>query len=99
LTVGDELRIVDPDEALAYRIQLGSEHWVVYRTLRGHRPRTFLGKHLIADFHCGRFSPGEGIIDDLVTITSHDQDDEDEDETGGESRGEASGEASGYEEE
>jgi hypothetical protein len=56
-----------------------------------------LGKHLIADFHCGRFSPGEGIIDDLVTITSHDQDDEDEDEdeTGGESRGEASG----YEEE
>lgn len=91
LTVADDLRIVDPDEALAYRIQIGSEHWVVYRTLRGHRPRTFLGKHLIADFHCGRFSPGEGIIDDLVTITSHDQDDEDEDETGGDTRGEASG--------
>lgn len=74
LTVGDTLRIVDPDEAVAHRIQMGSEQWVVYRSLRGERNRTYLGKHLIADFQCGRFYAGDGSIEDLVTITSHDHD-------------------------
>lgn len=72
LTVGDALRVVDADEAVAHRIQMGSEQWLVYRSLRGERNRTYLGKHLIADFQCGRFHPGDGSIEDLVTITSHD---------------------------
>lgn len=76
LTVGDTLRIVDPDEAVAHRIQLGSEQWVVYRSLRGTRNRTFLGRHLIADFYCARFQTGDGSYEDLVTITSHDQDEQ-----------------------
>jgi hypothetical protein len=74
LTVGDELRIVDPDEAVAHRIQMGSEHWVTYRSLRGERTRTFLGKHLVADFYCARFHPGDGSIEDLLTVGDHDED-------------------------
>jgi len=74
LTVGDELRIVDPDEAVAHRIQMGSEHWVTYRSLRGERNRTFLGKHLVADFYCARFHPGDGSLEDLLTVGDHDED-------------------------
>jgi hypothetical protein len=74
LTVGDELRIVDPDEAVAHRIQMGSEHWVTYRSLRGERTRTFMGKHLVADFYCARFHPGDGSIEDLLTVGDHDED-------------------------
>mgnify|MGYP007051632728 CR=1 FL=1 len=74
LTVADDLRLVDPDEAVAQRIQLGSEHWVLYRSLRGDRTRTFLGKHLVADFYCARFHPGDGRMEDLLTVGDHDED-------------------------
>lgn len=68
LTVGDELRIVDPDEAAAHRVQMGSEQWVTYWSLRGKRNRTFLGRHLCADFYCARFHPGDGSMEDLLTV-------------------------------
>lgn len=74
LTVADDLRLVDADEAVAQRIQLGSEHWVLYRSLRGERTRTFLGKHLVADFYCARFHPGDGRMEDLLTVGDHDED-------------------------
>jgi hypothetical protein len=74
LTIADDLRLVDPDEAMAHRIQLGSEQWVTYRSLRGERTRTFLGKHLIADFYCARFHPSDGRMEDLLTVGDHDED-------------------------
>jgi len=74
LTVADELRLVDADEALAQRIQMGSEQWVLYRSLRGERTRTFLGKHIVADFYCARFHPGDGRMEDLLTVGDHDED-------------------------
>lgn len=74
LTVADELRIVAGDEAVAQRIQCGSEQWVLYRSLRGERTRTFLGKHLLADFYCARFHPGDGRMEDLLTVGDHDED-------------------------
>lgn len=74
LTVADDLRLVDADEAVAQRIQMGSEHWVLYRSLRGERTRTFLGKHLVADFYCARFHPGDGRMEDLLTVGDHDED-------------------------
>ncbi len=74
LTVADDLRLVDADEAVAQRIQMGSEHWVLYRSLRGERTRTFLGKHIVADFYCARFHPGDGRMEDLLTVGDHDED-------------------------
>ncbi len=74
LTVADDLRLVDPDEAVAHRVQLGSEQWVIYRSLRGERTRTFLGKHLVADFYCARFHCGDGRMEDLLTVGDHDED-------------------------
>ncbi len=73
LTVADELRIVDADEAVAHRVQLGSEQWVIYRSLRGERNRTFLGKHLLADFYAARFHAGEGEMEDMLTVGERDE--------------------------
>ncbi len=68
LTIADELRIVSADEASGFRIQAGSEQWLVYRSLGERRCRTVLGKHLIADFFSGRFDPEDGNIEELVTV-------------------------------
>ncbi len=72
LTVAEDLRIVDGDQSVAYRIQQGSEQWVVYRMLHGDRTRTFIGKHLLADLYCARFHAGDGNMEDLVTVGDSD---------------------------
>ena len=68
LTVVDQLRIVEPCEAVGYRIQVGSEQWMVYRSLHGQRTRTVLGKHLIADFYCAKFNPSDGNFKEIITV-------------------------------
>lgn len=68
LTVADQLRLCERNEAVGYRIQVGSEQWMLYRSLKGRRARTVLGKHFIADFYCARFESGDGSMEDLVTV-------------------------------
>ena len=75
LTVAEELRIVDPDESVAFRIQQGSEQWIVYRMLHGDRTRTFVGKHLLADLYCARFNASDGTLEDMLTVGGTDDDD------------------------
>lgn len=71
LTVAQELRIVGRDEAAGFRIQLGSEQWLVYRSFGVPCPRSVLGKHLVADFFAARFDMGDGSLDELVTVDDH----------------------------
>ena len=73
LTIADRLRLVGSDEAVGYRVQIGAEQWVVYRSLGERVCRSFLGKHLIADFFCARFDPEDGGHEALVTVDDHDQ--------------------------
>ncbi len=75
LTVAEELRIVDPDESVAFRIQQGSEQWIVYRMLHGDRTRTFVGKHILADLYCARFNASDGTLEDMLTVGGTDDDD------------------------
>ena len=72
LTVGDQLRLVPRQEAVGYRIQIGSEQWMLYRSLADRCCRTVLGKHLIADFYCSRFDPGDGSHEELLTVDDSD---------------------------
>jgi hypothetical protein len=76
LTVADNLKIVGSDEAVGYRLQLGSEQWFVYRSLADQRCRSVLGTHLIADFFCSRFDPGDGSHEELLTVDDSDSDDD-----------------------
>ncbi len=55
LTVGEELQVVPPDVAAAFRVQVGSEQWVVYRSLANPANRTFLGVNQLCEMYYGRF--------------------------------------------
>lgn len=76
LTVADQLRICDRNEAVGYRVQVGSEHWMVYRSMAEPRCRTVLGKHHIADFYASRFDPSDGDHDALITVDDNDTEDD-----------------------
>lgn len=67
LTVADQLRTVGPDEASAYRVQVGIEQWLIYRSMKPTISRTVLGQHFNAEFVCGRFL-NDGSVEALVEI-------------------------------
>ncbi len=71
LTVGEELRIVGPDEATAFRVQIGADQWLLYRTLAAATRRTALGMHTMADFYAGRFDADDGEVDTLVEVEAN----------------------------
>ncbi len=68
LTIAEDLAIIPRHIAAAFRVQIGSEHWFVYRSMSGRGPRSIMGKHLIADFFAARFHPGDGGMEELVTV-------------------------------
>ncbi len=67
LTVAERLEIVDAETAVAYRVQIGGEQWVFFRSLTATESRTFLGQHLHDDFFAGRFDR-DGEVDELISI-------------------------------
>ncbi|QEF96839.1 hypothetical protein Mal15_08690 [Stieleria maiorica] len=68
LTVGEQLKLIPPRTAAAFRIQLGKTQWIVYRSMAVSGPRTFMGKQIIADFYCARFDAEEESYEDLITV-------------------------------
>jgi hypothetical protein len=61
LTVGENLQKVRDDQAVGYRIQLGQEQFLLYRSLTSQANRTVLGHNLIDDFCFARFAPATGV--------------------------------------
>ena len=76
LTVADDLRIVSDAEAVGFRVQVGSEQWMMYRSLANQINRSVLGKHLVADFFAARFYASDGSFEELVTVDDNEPDDE-----------------------
>jgi hypothetical protein len=68
LDVCYQLASVGPDQATGFRLQIGKQHWIMYRSMAEAVPRTFFGKQLIADFYLGRFDPRRRSYEDLVTV-------------------------------
>ena len=68
LTVAHDLRICGSNEAVGYRIQVGTEQWMMYRSIFGRACRTVLGKHLVADFFASRFHGSDGLQEELITV-------------------------------
>ncbi len=67
LTVAENLDIVTRDVATAYRIQIGKDQWLIYRTLAAAARRTALGMHTLSDFYAGRFDD-DGDLETLVEV-------------------------------
>ena len=67
LTVGENLQKVPDDHAVGFRVQLGKEQYMVYRSLTPMANRTVLGHNLIDDFCYGRFDTKTGF-EPLVAV-------------------------------
>lgn len=67
LSVGEDLQRVREDRAVGYRIQLGQEQFLLYRSLTSQASRTVLGHNLVDDFCFARFDPKTGV-DPLIAV-------------------------------
>ena len=67
LSVGENLQRVREDQAVGYRIQLGLEQFLLYRSLTPPASRTLLGHNLVDDFCFARFDPKTGV-DPLIAV-------------------------------
>jgi hypothetical protein len=69
LTVAERLEIQPDEVAVGYRVQIGSQQWLFYRSLAASANRTVLGQNYSSEFIAGRFA-ANGIVEELVSISS-----------------------------
>ena len=67
LSVGENLNRVREDQAVGYRIHLGSEQFLLYSSLSEPANRTVLGHNLIDDFCFAKFDSNTGV-DPLIAV-------------------------------
>ena len=67
LTVGESLKLIGPDVAVAYRIQSGKDQWFVYRSLGPCANRTALGQNISHECLIGRFQK-DGVVKEYFEI-------------------------------
>ena len=67
LTVAENLEIVPREAAIGFRAQVGTEQWLIYRSLTEPATRTVLGQHIGTEFLIGRFDD-EGQADPLLEV-------------------------------
>jgi hypothetical protein len=68
LTVAEDLKVVPRDVAVGYRVQVGRQQWLIYRSLRPPgASRTVLGQNLSSEFLAARFRP-DGDVESLLEI-------------------------------
>lgn len=58
LTVGESLRRVPDDVAVGYRVQIGRQQWLFYRSLAAKDNRTLLGTNTADEMLAARFAEG-----------------------------------------
>jgi hypothetical protein len=67
LTVGADLLPLAHDMAVGYRVQIGQEQWLIYRSLAPPANRTVLGQNTVRDFLFARFNR-DGDVEPVVEI-------------------------------
>jgi len=67
LTVAENRRIQPPDVAVGYRVMVGKDQWLIYRSLAEVGNRTLLGHNLSNELLVARFDR-EGEVEPLVEI-------------------------------
>jgi len=72
LTVAQDLQIQPAHVAQAYRVQIGKEQMIFYRSLAKTVRRSAMGLHLNSEFYTGRFDSDEATFESIVEINSED---------------------------
>ena len=65
LTVAENLTAQSDDVAVGYRVQIGRQQWLFYRSLAVCGNRTLLGHNLVSEFLVARFSK-EGKVEAII---------------------------------
>ncbi len=69
LTVADDMKIQPFEQARGFRVQIGSDQMLFYRSLGQLRRRTMMSLHLYSEFYAGRFDRRDGEIESLVDVS------------------------------
>ena len=69
LTVARQLEIEPPTTAVGYRVQIGGDQWLFYRSLSPAENRTVLGQNLLNEFYAARFDT-DGTTEELIAIVA-----------------------------
>ncbi len=67
LTVAEKLELQTDDVAVAYRIRIGDDQLVIYKSFDEPGNRTFLGQNHSCDFFIGRLKP-DGSVKELLSV-------------------------------
>lgn len=67
LTVAENLQILARDQAVGYRVHVGTQQWLIYRSLSGVASRTFMGENQICEFYVGRTN-GDDAAEEILQI-------------------------------
>lgn len=67
LTVAEQLKIVPSSVATGYRVQIGKQQWLIYRSFLENSSRTVLGQNLAVEFYVGTFN-SNGTSDELISV-------------------------------
>ncbi|MDZ4849369.1 MAG: hypothetical protein SGI77_08740 [Pirellulaceae bacterium] len=70
LTVAQDLKNQPSNVAQAYRVQIGKEQVVFYRSLAKVVRRTAMGLHLNSEFYAGRFDSDDAEFESIVEINA-----------------------------
>ncbi len=70
LTVGEELKIESHGTARGFRVQIGSDQILFYRSLGKLLRRTMMGLHLYNEFYAGRFDSRDGEVETLIEVST-----------------------------
>jgi hypothetical protein len=70
LTVAEDLQIQPREVAQAYRVQVGKDQMVFYRSLARTIRRSAMGLHVNSEFYAARFDPSDGEFEAIVEIDS-----------------------------
>lgn len=67
LTVGEHLKGISRDVAVGYRMQVGDEQWMLYRSLDRVANRSVLGHNTFGSFVCGKIDV-KGNVKEILTM-------------------------------
>ncbi|MEE2640726.1 MAG: hypothetical protein VX768_08880 [Planctomycetota bacterium] len=67
LTVAEKLKIVPESEAVAYRVHVGDQQWLIYRSLVAPASRTVFGQNLAVEFYVGTFEE-DGTCCEIISV-------------------------------
>jgi hypothetical protein len=67
LTVAEALAILPPETAVGYRVMIGKEQWLIYRSLSPRANRSLLGHNLSSEFLLAKFLKN-GEVQSLIEV-------------------------------